>query len=463
MKYRIERDILGKVRVPADAYYGSDTQRTVNNFSISGIKEPAELILAYIMLKKSAALANMKIGKLDARRGRAIVRACDDALLHGLDGQFVVDVFQAGAGTSLNMNVNEVIANRAIEILGGRRGNYKLVHPNDHVNMSQSTNDTMPSVVHIATYLAIQKELLPALSMLQKSLGRKAAQFQRVVKIGRTHLQDAVPITLGQEFSGYEASVAGATAMLKDAHSRLLAIPLGGTAVGTVLNADERYARYAVSNLNRITGAHFSITRNRFAQMQQRLEELEVADALKEVATAVNKIANDLRILTSGPIGGMGEITLPAVMPGSSIMPGKINPSIAEMMNMVCLKVIGSCTTVTDAANGGQLEINVFTPVIAYELISSIRILSNAIATFSERCVSGISANAKNIARHIEMDISLATALSPYIGYAKASWVARTAYKEGKSVRQVCLDHRIMKKEELGRILNPRRQALQKG
>lgn len=461
-RYRIERDVLGKVRVPADAYYGSDTERTLENFSVSGTRVPLELPYAYAMLKKAAAAANMMDGKLDARRGRAIIRACNDILAHRLDDQFPIDVFQAGAGTSLNMNVNEVVANRAIEVLGGKKGSYRLVHPNDHVNMSQSTNDTMPTVVHIAAYLAIEKHLLPALSELRGSLGRKSAEFRRIVKIGRTHLQDAVPITLGQEFSGYAAAVSTSIAVVRDAQERLLDIPLGGTAVGTMINADERYARAAVAQLNRITGARFRIAGNRFAMMQQRLEELAVADALKEAATAINKIANDLRILTSGPVGGVGEVTLPAIMPGSSIMPGKINPSMAEMMNMVCITVIGKCTTVTEAANGGQLEINVFTPVVAYELISSIRLMSNAIRTFSSKCVSGIRPNLRNISRHIEMDISLATALSPYIGYAKAAWIARTAYREGKSVRQVCIDHGIMDAKKLDKVLSPMRQAYHK-
>lgn len=457
MKYRIEKDVLGPVTVPVDAYYGSETQRTINNFSISSIKVPLELVYAYAILKKAAAIANMKDGKLDRKRGNAIVKACSDVLAHKLDDQFPIDVFQAGAGTSLNMNVNEVVANRAIEILGGKRADYKVVHPNDHVNMSQSTNDTMPSVVHIATYIAIRDSLIPQLDALQESLGRKAKAFAQVVKIGRTHLQDAVPITLGEEFSGYQSAVLNTTQMLKDAQKRLLYIPLGGTAVGTEINADDRYVRIALKQINAMAKADFRITKNRFGAMQQRLEELSVADGLKEVATAINKIANDLRILTSGPIGGMGEITLPAVMPGSSIMPGKVNPSIAEMMNMVCIRVIGNCTIVTDAVNGGQLEINVFTPVIAYELISSIRIMSRGIDAFTRRCVDGIMVNKNNIAKHIDMDISLATALSPYIGYAKASMIARTAYMQHKSVKQVALELGIMNRKKLDKILNPKR------
>ncbi len=459
MKYRIDRDVLGEVKVPYDAYYGSETQRSLNNFTASGIKVPLEIIHAYALLKKAAAIANMKDGKLDKRRATAISKACDDVLAHKLDSQFSLDVFQAGAGTCINMNVNEVVANRAIEILGGRKGEYKVVHPNDHVNMSQSTNDTMPSVSHISTYLAVRDRLLPALRHLEAALAKKSVEFKRIVKVGRTHLQDAVPMTLGAEFSGYAWALKNATAMLGDANKRLLMIPLGGTAVGTEMNADDKYARIAVIELNRMAKANFKITPNRFAVMQQRLEELSVADGLKEVATAMNKIGNDLRLLTSGPRAGIGEITLPEILPGSSIMPGKMNPSMVEMTNMVCMEVIGNCTTVTEAANGGQLEINVFTPVIIYNLIFSINIMSNAAALFADRCVSGIRVNKANIARHLEMDTSLATALSPYIGYAKASEIARIAYKENKSVKQVCIELNILDRKKLDRILDPSRQA----
>ncbi len=457
--YREERDVLGKVMVPAGAYYGSETQRTVENFGVSGIKVPLELVYAYAMLKKAAAIANMEDGKLDRRRGNAIVHACNDILAHKLDGQFPIDVFQSGAGTSLNMNVNEVLANRAIEILHGKLGDYSIVHPNDHVNMSQSTNDTMPSVLHIAAYIGIRDALLPSLAVLQKALAKKAVEFRSVVKIGRTHLQDAVPITLGQEFSGYEAALSSAIDILKEAQKRLLCIPLGGTAVGTMINADEKYARLAVRELGRISGARFRVAKNRFASMQQRLESLAASDALKAVSTVINKVANDLRLLSSGPVGGMDEITLPAVMPGSSIMPGKINPSIAEMMNMVCMTVMGKCKAIDEAANGGQLEINVFTPVISYELITSIKILANGSRIFAERCITGIVVNKGRVEKNIEMDTSLATALSPYIGYKKASEIAREAYKTGKSVKQVALGMGILGKKELDRILDPRRQV----
>ena len=457
--YRLEKDVLGKVMVPAGAYYGAETQRTVKNFGVSGIKVPLELIYAYAMLKKAAAIANMKDGKLDRKRGNAIARACDDILLHRLDDQFPIDVFQSGAGTSLNMNVNEVLANRAIEILHGKLGDYSIVHPNDHVNMSQSTNDTMPSVLHMAVYIDIRDVLLPSLAALHKALAKKAAEFRGIVKIGRTHLQDAVPITLGQEFSGYGSALSNSIDILRDAQKRLLFIPLGGTAVGTMINADDKYAKFAIKELRTITGANFRITNNRFAMMQQRLEALAVSDALKEISIVINKVANDLRLLASGPVGGINEITLPAVMPGSSIMPGKINPSIAEMMNMVCITVMGKCTSVAEAANGGQLEINVFTPVISYELITSIKILSNGSRIFADGCISGIKVNKDRIEMNIEMDTSLATALSPYIGYRKASEIAREAYRTKRSVKQVALSMGILNRKELDRVLDPKKQV----
>ena len=459
MQYRLERDVLGEVRVPKDAYWGPETQRTLNNFDVSGVRVPLEVIYAYAMLKKAAASANMKDGKLDTKIGIAIIKACNEVLAHKLDDQFIIDIFQAGAGTCTNMNVNEVIANRAIELLGGRKGDYRKVNPNDHVNMSQSTNDTMPSTTHIATYIAVRDLLLPSLRNLEKTLDRKAKEFEKVVKIGRTHLQDAVPMTLGQEFSGYRWSVTSTTGMLIDAQNRLLEIPIGGTAVGTGINAGEKYARYAVAELGRITGAEFRLPRSRFALMQQRLEELAVADALKEVAVAINKISSDFRLLASGPRSAIGEIALPDVIPGSSIMPGKINPSMPEMMNMVCQEVIGNCATVTEAAQGAQLEINVYTPIIVYNLIFSIKILPRGVDLFTEKCVRGIKANKAVISEKLEMDLSLSTALSPYIGYAKASEVARKAFRENKSIKQVCIEMKILDKKTLDRILDPQREA----
>ncbi|MDE1860093.1 MAG: class II fumarate hydratase [Candidatus Micrarchaeota archaeon] len=455
MRNRIESDVLGNVRIPYDAYYGSETQRALNNFKISQLRMQPELIKTYAMVKLAAALANMRLGKLDRTKGRAISRACTE-IIHGkFADQFTVDVFQAGAGTSTNMNVNEVVANRAIEFLGGKRGNYRLVHPNDHVNMSQSTNDTMPSVIRIATYLAIRKKLMPSLNILRGSLHQKATGFEKVVKIGRTHLEDAVPIRLGQEFSGYAGAVERSIRSLEAASSNLLELPLGGTAVGTGINAGPMYTKQVMIELGRITRARFTAAKNIFNLMQSRTDELEASNAITEAAVSINKIANDFRLLNSGPRAGIGDIVLPAVQPGSSIMPGKINPSIAEMVNMVCFQVMGSNETIKQASEAGQLEINVFMPVIAYNLLFSIEILSNASRTFEARCIKGIRANTGAINQHLERNLSLATALTPVIGYKKASRIARVAYLKNKTVKQVCLEMKVLDEKTLDRLLDP--------
>ncbi len=454
-RYRVESDVLGKVRVDRDAYYGPETQRAINNFGISGVRVPMEIFVSYAILKKAAAAANLKVGRLDSRRSSAISRACNFVIRRELDENFPIDIFQAGAGTCINMNVNEVIANKAIEILGGKRGDYALVNPNDHVNMSQSTNDTMPSALHIAVYSEIGTGLLPSLKALESELQKKTSEFRNITKLGRTHLQDAVPMTLGQEFSGYRWAVTNSIDMISVARKRLLKLPLGGTAVGNSVNAGSEFSKHFISGIRKMTGADFRIADNRFVLMQQRLEELAVSDSLKETATAIGKIANDLRLLNSGPRGGLGEISLPEIMPGSSIMPGKINPSIPEMVGMVCQRVIGSCASVTESANAGQLEINVFTPVIAYELMFSIKSLSNCADTFAKRCIAGITPNKEAIRKKLEMDLSIATSLNPYIGYAKASRIARQAYKEGKSIKQVCIELGILDRKTLERILDP--------
>ncbi len=459
MKYRIESDVLGKVKVPADAYYGSETQRAVDNFKISGERISWKLIEAYVIVKKAAAIANMRAGALDKRRGAAIVKACNEVLDGKLSDQFVTDVFQAGAGTNINMNVNEVLANRAITLLKGSKGDYTIVHPNDHVNRSQSTNDTFPSALQISCYLAITEDLIPALKGLETALKKKSQEFSKVVKVGRTHLQDAVPMTLGQEFYGYAGEIEYTVDGLSTVSSLLLELPLGGTAVGTGLNASRSYAAGAVKEIRRMTGAKFFITKNKFKVMQGQQCILALSDVLKEISIVASKIANDLRLMTSGPRAGIGEIILPAVLPGSSIMPGKVNPSIAEMLNMVCFEVIGLSRATDVAFESGQLELNVFTPLIAYNTLFSINILTNAINTFSSRCVSGIKINRREIERHLKMDLSRVTALTPYIGYAKAAKIARTAYLTGKSLKEVCLDMEVMDRKTLDRLLDPKRQV----
>ncbi len=455
--YRKEKDVLGTVRVPGGVYYGIETERAAENFRISGIHVQWDLIHAYALLKKSAAMANMKTGELDRKRGRAIVQACDEILAGKMRDQFIVDVFQAGAGTSTNMNLNEVIANRAIELLHGKKGDYKLVHPNDHVNMSQSTNDTFHSATHIAAYLLAEKHLLPALRDLEKVLDAKSAEFSKIIKVGRTHLQEAVPITLGEEFSGYAGAIRESIKSVEDAADRMLTIPLGGTAIGTGINASQRYARLALDELNRLTKAKFRLSKYEFAVMQTQKEEMRLSDSMREAAIALDKIANDFRLLGSGPRSGLNELILPAVQPGSSIMPGKINPSIPEMMNMVAFQVMGSNTTIAKAADAGQLELNVYMPLIAFNLLFSINILSNAVRTFAHRCVSGVKPNLIMIKEHLERDLSIATALSPYIGYGRAAEIARMAYRRNKSVKEICLELNILDRKRLDRILDPRR------
>ncbi len=457
MRHRREWDILGSVNVPSDAYYGSETQRAVNNFPISGLRMQKDFIRAYVYIKKAATEANMKSRKLDPKKGRAIIRACDEILAGKLENQFVVDVFQAGAGTSTNMNVNEVIANRAIELLKGRKGNYKLVHPNDDVNMSQSTNDTFHSTIRIATYFALKKKLIPALAALERALKKKSAKFARIVKTGRTHLQDAVPITLGQEFSAYASVAERSRKAMEQAAEGLLEIPVGGTAVGTGINTVANFDNEMLKALNKGTRAKFRKSRNIFYAMQNQIDEMALGDVLEETAVGLGKIANDLRLLSSGPRAGINEISLPQVQPGSSIMPGKINPSIPEMVNMVCFQVIGNSTAVSEAANAGQLELNVFMPLIAFNLLFSIEILSNAVNVFERKCVNGIRANLGTINKNLYDNLALATALSPYIGYARASQVAKKAYEEDKSVKEVSLQMGILDKKKLDQILNPKR------
>lgn len=457
MKYRVESDVLGRVKIPSDAYYGSETQRAVNNFQISGLRIQRDFIRAYVILKRSAAIANMKTQKLDHLRGRAIVRACKEILDGKFSDQFVVDVFQAGAGTSTNMNVNEVIANVALEILKHKKGNYKILHPNDHVNMSQSTNDTYPSAIRIASYLAVTDKLLPALIGLEGALKEKSQEFSHIVKLGRTHLQDALPMTLGAEFSGYGGEASKVIERIGNARSLLLEIPIGGTAIGTGMNADDSYVTSFILELNRYTHTHFRRSEYVFADMQAGLAELNLSQALEFTAIALGKTANDFRLLGSGPRGGINELLIPEIQPGSSIMPGKINPSMPEMLNMVCMQVIGSSATIREAAAGGQLELNVFMPVISFNLLFSIEILANGIKAFAGRCVKGLRANRERIESHLRMNLSIATALTPYIGYSKAAGIARLAYKKNRSVKDICLELKVMDKKSLDKILDPRR------
>lgn len=454
--YRIEKDFLGQVRVPADAYYGVQTYRAVKNFPISGLRLQPRFVRAQAIIKLAAAKANAALGVLDRQIAKAIILAAREVLDGKFSDQFVVDVFQAGAGTSQNMNMNEVLANRANELLGGSKGNYSLVHPNDHVNMAQSTNDTIHTAIHIAAVEAIVSELLPSLKHLRDALRRKAEEFDSVVKAGRTHLQDAVPLRLGQEFSGYAHMIERGRQRVERSFDSLLELNIGGTAVGTGLNAHPEYSASVVKEINRLTRLRFRRATNMFEAMQNTDACVEMSGALKTLAVSLTKIANDLRLLSSGPRTGLAEIRLPAVQPGSSIMPGKVNPVIAEMLNMAAFQVMGNDAVVTHAGQAGQLELNVMMPVIAYNLIQSIEILATATRAFADRCVRGIEADDKKCREWAEMSISLATALSPKIGYERAAEVAKKAYATGKPVRQVVLEEDLISERELDEILNIR-------
>jgi aspartate ammonia-lyase len=458
-KTRIEKDFIGTVEVPADAYYGVQTLRAVHNFPISGLRLPREFIRAQGIIKLSAAKANMQVGALDKTIGEAIVKAATEVIEGNFDSSFVVDVFQAGAGTSQNMNANEVIANRAIELLGGNKGEYKRVHPNDHVNMAQSTNDTIHVATHIAALESIVRDLLPALAGLKKALDAKSSEFSDVVKIGRTHLQDAVPITLGQEFSGYASMIEHGIRRVNKAAEDLKEINFGGTAVGTGLNADKRFTELAIGEVNRLTNLDFRRPDNMFEATQNLDAIAGMSSALKVLAISFTKIANDLRLLSSGPSAGLGEIILPSVQPGSSIMPGKVNPSIAEMFNMIAYQMVGNDLTVTMAAQAGQLELNVMMPVAAWNLLQTIKIAANGSRVFEELCISGITANRDVCKKYAEMSSALATALSPKIGYEKAAEIAKKSVATKRSIKEIAREETNLSEDELEELLDVRRMT----
>jgi len=457
-RFRTEHDALGEFPVPAEAYYGIQTARALDNFQISGLRAPDALVRATILVKKAAAEANMAGGRLDHQIGAAIVSAADEVLDGQLRDQFVVDVYQAGAGTSHNMNANEVLANRAAELLGGVRGSYLEVHPNDHVNMAQSTNDVFPTATRLALLLE-HEELTAAVRSLAGALRGKARAFDAIVKVGRTHLQDAVPITLGQEFEGYAGCIARAADDLDLASRQLLELNLGATAVGTGLNAGDAYTRHAVARLGELTGLALEPAGNRFRVTQSMGDVVAYSGAMRRLAVELSKIASDLRLLSMGPRAGLAEILLPAVQPGSSIMPGKVNPSMAEMVNQVCFQVIGCDATVAAASEAGQLELNVMMPVIAWNALHSSAILRGATRAFTERCVEGLEADSERCRALLERSTAMVTALSPYVGYEAAARVAQEAVQTGKSVREVALAHELLPAGELDRILQPIRMT----
>jgi len=454
---RIERDTLGKVKLPDNVYYGAQTKRAVNNFPISGLTLPRNFIKAQGVVKLAAARANGGLGELDKKVFRAIEKAAKEVIKGTHDDHFVVDVYQAGAGTSQNMNANEVIANRAIEILGGKKGDYSVVHPNDHVNMAQSTNDTIPTAIYIASYDALKEHLIPVLKGLKNSLLHKSGEFDGIVKAGRTHMQDAVPIRLGQEFGGYAETVRKDILRIERASEALLNLPIGGNALGTGINAKAGFRKKVLREIRNITGIKFKGCDNLFEGIQNVTPALEVSASLRGAAVSLTKIANDLRLLSSGPRTGFAEIRLPAVQPGSSIMPGKVNPVMAEMMNMVCFQVIGNDTTISYACQASQLELNVMKPLIAYNLISSIDILSNAVKVFTKKCVDGIVADAKRCREYADATLAMATALNPIIGYSAAAGISKEAYKTGKTVRKLAVEKGIITKNKAKTVLNPKK------
>jgi len=451
---RIERDTLGEVQVPDDALWGAQTQRAIENYPISGLREHPVFIRAFILLKKAAALANRELGAMDTEIADAIVAACDELLANEerYRDQFPVDVFQAGAGTSFNMNVNEVIANLA----NPKHGTYDLVRPNDHVNMAQSTNDVFPTAIRVAALLLLH-ELWPALDGLAMALGERGEAFADVIKSGRTHLQDAVPVTLGQEFRAYAEAVARATRMLVVAATELSVLGIGGTAAGTGMNAPRGYRHAVIKHLNEMIDLELKLvaTDDLREAMQSQLPVAAVSAALRNLALELTRIANDLRLLASGPQTGLAEIILPAVQPGSSIMPGKVNPSMLECLNQICFHVIGADTAIAFAVQAGQLELNVMMPLMAFELLFSIEILKNYLPLFVEKSIRGIEADRAKSEKYYISSPSLATALNPIIGYARAAEIAKESAKTGKPIPTLLRERQILSEEEIARIFTP--------
>jgi aspartate ammonia-lyase len=451
---RLERDPLGDHPVPSGAYYGIQTARAAENFPISGLKAPPVLIDATVLVKKAAALANADLGRLPKPVATAIAAAADDVLGGLFRDQFIVDVYQAGAGTSHNMNANEVLANRAAEMLGGELGTYTLVHPNDHVNMGQSTNDVFPTATRLALLMG-RGPLITVTRDLVTAFAEKATAFEGVLKVGRTHLQDAVPITLGQEFGGYAACLEAAAQGLEQASSQLEELNLGATAVGTGLNAGPEYVSLSIGYLRTWTAIDLRPAVNPFRVTQSMGDLLAYSGAVRRLAVELGKIASDLRLLSMGPLAGLGEISLPAVQPGSSIMPGKVNPSVPEMVNQVCYQVIGCDATVTAACEAGQLELNVMMPVIAWNMIHATTILREAMRALRVRTVEGIVANEERCRELMDRSTAVATALSPYIGYAATAEVAKEAVRSGRPIRTIVLERGLMEADKLDRVLSP--------
>jgi fumarate hydratase class II len=455
---RIERDTMGELAVPVEAYYGVQTARAIENFPISSLRMPRAVIRAMGMIKRAAATVNHSLGLLDKKPAEVIKLAASEVVDGKLDAEFPVDIFQTGSGTSTNMNTNEVISNRATELLGGVRGS-KLVHPNDHVNLGQSSNDVIPTAIHIAASEMMQQQLLPALARLHKALKRKAKEFDQIVKIGRTHLQDATPVRLGQEFGGYARQIELGIQRVKQAQAALSEVALGGTAVGTGLNCHPQFSRKVMAIISKETGCSFKEAKNHFEAQSAQDSLVEASGCLRTLAVSLMKIANDIRWLGSGPRCGLGEINVPETQPGSSIMPGKVNPVIAESVTMVCAQVIGNDVTVTVGGQAANFELIVMMPVMAYNLLQSIELLATASNNFSVKCIEGIKANEERCKSLIEESLAMCTALAPEIGYESAAKLAKDAYKSGKTVRQVAKDQKVLPDKRLTQLLDPWRMT----
>jgi len=457
--FRTESDSMGTVQVPADSYYGAQTQRAADNFPISGIRFSRRFIEALGIIKRASAETNLELGLVEPRVAKAIITAAGEVADGKLDPEFILDIFQTGSGTSTNMNANEVISNRAIEILGGEKGSKRPVHPNDHVNRGQSSNDVIPTAIHVAGARAVQEDLLPGLRRLHQGLAAKAREFDDIIKIGRTHLQDATPIRLGQEFSGYAAMVENAIRRAESARDALAELALGGTAVGTGLNTHRDFPRLTIARIAAATGLRFVEARNHFEAQGARDGVVEASGQLKAIAASLFKIANDMRWLASGPRCGIGELMLPETQPGSSIMPGKVNPVIAESLLMVCVQVIGHDAAVVLGGMNGNFELNVMLPVMAHNFLESARLLGAGAQNFAARCVEGIRPDRERCEELIEQSLAMCTALAPKIGYDAAAQIAKTAYQEGRTVREVAKEKKVLSDDELARALDPRRQT----
>ncbi|MCL6493447.1 MAG: class II fumarate hydratase [Ignavibacterium sp.] len=455
MNFRIEKDTMGEIQVPSDKYYGAQTARSLMNFKIGGDRFPRELIRALGILKKAAALTNKELGTLSTEKADLIVKAADEVIEGKLDEHFPLVVWQTGSGTQTNMNANEVIANRAIELAGGELGSKKPIHPNDDVNKAQSSNDTFPTAMHIAAVEQIHHRLIPMVTKLRDALQQKSEEFKDIIKIGRTHLMDAVPLTLGQEFSGYVQMLTNGLERIDAALPRLYELALGGTAVGTGLNTHPKFAELSAKKIAEITGLPFVTARNKFEALATHDALVEFHGVLKTLAASLMKIANDIRWLGSGPRCGLGELHLPENEPGSSIMPGKVNPTQSEAMTMVCAQVFGNDVAVNIGGASGNFELNVFKPVIIFNVLNSIRLLSDACESFTDHCVVGIEANVENIKKHVENSLMLVTALNPVIGYDNAAKVAKKAHAENKTLKQAAVELGLLTPEKFDEIVRP--------